>query len=158
MAEFQQAGRPVVRDSRDGYPPLKKIQIPEKILRSTFIIDQTNNQESSCGCVTCAGPRVSRLAANEPPPSSELTVFSPMHSRFMFRGILIASKPRISWGGKLLILRSRRVGVDCELDGGVGFGNGLGCILHNGCQVGGFHPCLATSCHLAIRYPITMEY
>jgi hypothetical protein len=28
MTECQQAGRPVVQDSRDGYPP-KKIQIPE---------------------------------------------------------------------------------------------------------------------------------
>jgi hypothetical protein len=41
MAEFQQAGRPVGQDSRDGYPPLrlrtlssqKKFNFPKKILR-----------------------------------------------------------------------------------------------------------------------------
>jgi hypothetical protein len=34
MAEFQQAGRPVVQDSRDGYPPLKKNATSrKKILR-----------------------------------------------------------------------------------------------------------------------------
>ncbi len=50
-------------------------------------IDQTNNQESSCGCVSCAGPRVSRLAANDPPPSSELSVSSSMRSLFMGRAV-----------------------------------------------------------------------
>ena len=33
--------------------------------------------------MSCSGPRVSRLATNDPPPSSELSVSSSMHSLFM---------------------------------------------------------------------------
>ena len=37
-----------------------------------------------------------------------------------------------------------RVGVDAELDRGVGFGRGRLVCNHNGCLVGGFHPRLTT--------------